>query len=80
VYLKGFSNKVVLTPSEQEALQRNQTLIPLLAKLRALEKQMKGTKDAASRKHIRQEVINEIDATLSQEEQRQLKEQTFKCL
>lgn len=80
VYLKGFSNKVVLTPSEQEALQRNQTLIPLLAKLRALEKQMKGTKDAASRKHIRQEVINEIDSTLSQEEQRQLKEQTFKCL
>lgn len=80
VYLKGFSNKVILSSAEEDALQRNQTLIPLLAKLRVLEKQMKGAKDVASRKYIRQEVVNEIDSTLSPEALRQLKDQTFKCL
>ncbi len=80
VYWKGFSSKVTLSYSEQDALQRSKTLHPLLSKLRILEKKMKATKGTSARTQIRAEADREIKATFfNPSDLYSLKQHTFKC-
>ena len=80
VYWKGFSSKVVLSPSETEALSRNQKVHSLLSKLRVLEKKMDGTKGAAARSSIRASVNSEIRGDFpDSSEIENIKSHTFKC-
>lgn len=80
IYWKGFSSKVNLSYSEQDALQRSKVLHPLLSKLRLLEKRMKATKGTSVRNQIRAEADREIKGTyLNPTDLYSLKQHTFNC-
>lgn len=79
IYLKGYPDQIVMTTSEEEALQRNQKLIPLLAKLRTIEKNS-NSGGLFSKSRARKEANAEIDATYSPTELAKVKTSIFQCL